>query len=44
MRQRASLLGGSLSIHPREGGGTIVTCSIPVGAQTTSPVPAYAQQ
>jgi two-component system, LuxR family, sensor kinase FixL len=43
MRQRATLLGGDLSIRPREGGGTVVTCSIPVGARTASPVPAYAQ-
>jgi PAS domain S-box-containing protein len=44
MRQRASLIGGTLSIAPRDGGGTLVACSIPIGAQTTSPVAAYAQQ
>lgn len=43
MRQRAALLGGDLSMRPREGGGTIVTCAIPASAKTASPVSAYAQ-
>jgi signal transduction histidine kinase len=29
MRQRARLLGGDCSIHPRDGGGTVVACWVP---------------
>jgi signal transduction histidine kinase len=30
MRQRARLLGGDCSIQPREGGGTVVRCWVPL--------------
>jgi two-component system CheB/CheR fusion protein len=29
MRQRAHLLGGDISLRPREGGGTVLTCWVP---------------
>jgi two-component system sensor histidine kinase UhpB len=32
MRERAALVGGSLTIQPREGGGTVVILSVPVGS------------
>jgi two-component system CheB/CheR fusion protein len=34
MRQRACLLGGDVSIRPRDGGGTVVTCWVPWPAAT----------
>ena len=47
MRQRAELLGGVLEVHSREGRGTRVTVTAPIGslesAQTASPAPVSAE-
>jgi two-component system CheB/CheR fusion protein len=29
MRQRARLIGAALDLRPREGGGTVVSCTVP---------------
>jgi signal transduction histidine kinase len=40
MRYRAELMGGSLSITPAPGGGTSVTCALPLGAAPENPAEA----
>ena len=36
MRERAQRLGGTLSVQPRPGGGTLVRCSLPQGEERTA--------
>lgn len=37
MNHRAQMMGGTMSVAPRPGGGTVVSCAIPLPAKTETP-------